>query len=456
MTIGVGENPPAQAGTVTTGVDGGAPTQPDNTHTRSRHTDTVTTGVDENPPTQAGTVTTGVGGGAATQPDNTHTGSRHTDTVTTGVDENSPTQAGTVTTGVDGGAPTQPDNTHTRSRHTDTVTTGVDENPPTQAGTVTTGVDGGAATQPDNTHTRSRRIGAVAMLASGLGFGMSGVFIRSIDADNWQIASWRGLVGSLGVLVYTLVRQNRRRGGQAQLPTGFRLANLAQGLVLMGFGAASMLLLVTSMQKTAVANVSVIIATIPFLAAALGWLLLRERLRHLTVLASVVSFGGVTLTVSGSFGGGRLEGDLYAVCLAMSLASLMVFIRRFGGTDALLAQVGSGILLFAAALAVADPLSIPRSELPLVVLFGLVFATAVILWTEGVRLIPAAEAGLLATSETPCSILLAWIFVSEAPPAVTVVGGLLVLGAVLGHAGADLAHNRVSRPWLRPRTRLRL
>ena len=88
--------------------------------------------------------------------------------------------------------------------------------------------------------------------------------------------------------------------------------------------------------------------------------------------------------------------------------------------------------------------------------FGLVFAVSLVLWTEGVRLIPAAEAGLLGSSETPFSILLAWIVLSEAPPLVTVAGGLLVLGAVLGHAGADLAHNRVSRPWLRPRTRPRL
>ncbi len=293
------------------------------------------------------------------------------------------------------------------------------------------------------------------MLASGLGFGMSGVFTRLIDADAWQIASWRGLVGSLGVGAYMAWRRRARFA----VPRPRSVAGLTSGvqiLVLLSLGAVSMLLLVTSLQHTAVANVSVILATIPFVAAALGWLILRERLRRLTVAASAVSFGGVMLTVAGSLGGGNLEGDLYAVCLAMSLASLIVCIRRFGGADALLAQVGSGIVLFAAALVAADPLGIPRGEVPMVVAFGLVFAGAVILWTEGVRLIPAAEAGLLATSETPCSIALAWIFVSEAPPAMTVVGGLLALGAVLGHAGADLTHDRVSRPWLRPRARLRL
>ena len=88
--------------------------------------------------------------------------------------------------------------------------------------------------------------------------------------------------------------------------------------------------------------------------------------------------------------------------------------------------------------------------MPLTVAFGLVFAVALILWTEGVRRLRAAEAALLATTETPCSILAAWIVVSEAPPLLTVVGGLLIVGAVVTHARADLARDRVSRPWQQP------
>ena len=84
------------------------------------------------------------------------------------------------------------------------------------------------------------------------------------------------------------------------------------------------------------------------------------------------------------------------------------------------------------------------------------FGVALILWTEGVRRLRAAEAALLATTETPCSILAAWIVVSEAPPVLTVVGGLLIVGAVVSHARADLVHDRVSRPWQRQGTRPRI
>ncbi len=287
------------------------------------------------------------------------------------------------------------------------------------------------------------------MVASGLGFGMSGVFTRSIEGGAWEIASWRGLTATPVIVAYVWWR---RRRDPDQVRVRLDPVSAAQALVLLALNAAAMVLLVTALQKTAVANVSVIMATIPFMAAGLGWLILREGLRRSTVIAAVVSFGGVILTVAGSLGAGNLKGDLLAVALSLTLASLIVLIRRFRGTDALLAQAGSGVALFAVALAVADPFGMDASEMPLTVAFGLVFAVSLVLWTEGVRRIRAAEAALLATTETPCSILAAWIVVNEAPPLATVIGGLLIVGAIVTHARADLIHNRVSRPWQRQRT----
>ncbi len=291
------------------------------------------------------------------------------------------------------------------------------------------------------------------MLVSGLGFGATGAISRSIEADSWQLASWRSGLGGSAVLIYVWVR-GRVTGSQSR--PRLRATLGPQGLVLVGLSGLSMIVYIDALQRTEVANVTVISATVPFLAAGLAWLILRERLRRSTVIAAVVALGGVTLTVAGNLGPGDLDGNLRAVILALTLALLIVLIRRFEGADAVLALGSAGVLLFVVALVVADPLGVATDQMPMLVFFGAVFAVSLVLWTEGVRLIPAAEAGLLASSETPFSILLAWIVLAEAPPLVTVAGGLLVLGAVLAHAGADLAADRVSRPWLRPRTRPRI
>ena len=291
------------------------------------------------------------------------------------------------------------------------------------------------------------------MLVSGFGFGSTGAISRSIDADAWQIASWRALIGGTAALVYAVVR-GRVGGSRGRLRLGATLG--PQGLLLAGLAAASMILYIDALQRTEVANVTVISATVPFLAAGMAWLILRERLRRSTVVAALVSVSGVTMTVVGNLGPGDLDGNLRAVALALILALLIVLIRRFEGADAVVALGSAGVLLFVVALVVADPLGVAGDQAPIIVFFGLVFAASLVLWTEGARLIPAAEAGLLASSETPFSILLAWVVLAEAPPLVTVAGGLLVLGAVLVHAGADLSAGRVSRPWLRPRTRPRI
>ena len=295
---------------------------------------------------------------------------------------------------------------------------------------------------------RLRRIGSAAMVISGFGFGSTGAISRNIEAGAWQMASWRGLIGGTGVLVYVLVRGLRR--GSPAPRIGAALG--PQGLLLAGLSAASMILYIDALQKTEVANVTVITATVPFLAAALAWLVLRERLRRATSIAALISLAGVTLTVMGNLGPGDLAGNVRALGLALALATLIVLIRHFKRTDSVVAVSMAGPLLFAVVLIAsvfgfASPFDIDSAQLPMLVFFGLVFGVSLVLWTEGVRLIPAAEAGLLASSETPFSILLAWIVLAEAPPPATVVGGLLVLGAVLAHAGADLAYGRVSRPY---------
>ena len=71
--------------------------------------------------------------------------------------------------------------------------------------------------------------------------------------------------------------------------------------------------------------------------------------------------------------------------------------------------------------------------------FGISFAAAVILWTEGTKLLPAAEAGLLGTAEVPFAVFFAWLILAESPPGASILGGSIVLGAVLLHAGRDLA-----------------
>lgn len=279
-------------------------------------------------------------------------------------------------------------------------------------------------------NTGSRVLGIGLVVASTAFFGLAGVFTKATTADPWTIAGWRGFVGAALIAAYVLWRRN---GGKTTLDLGWRGWSLAI------VGAVSSILFIASFKYTYVANVAVIYATVPFMAAAIEWVAFGNRPRSRTMATAVVSLAGVAIIVSGGLGGASLFGDLLALAMTAGCALYLVMIRAFRDTPVVWAAAVSALLLFAASWFVVDPLAVSARDMIVMCAFGASFAAAVILWTEGARLLPAAEAGLLGTAEIPLAVLFAWLILAELPPVASIVGGAVILAAVLTHASRDIA-----------------
>lgn len=273
-------------------------------------------------------------------------------------------------------------------------------------------------------------LGPVLVLASAVLFSFSGVLTKTIDAGSWTILTWRGLVGGVGIAIYVWVRNNDR-----PIRGVFRLG--VNGWFVAAVGAVGSVAFIVSFKNTFVANVSVIYATIPFVAALLERLILGVPIRRRALNAAVASLVGVLMIVSGSLGSPNLDGDAVALAMVALNALYMVLIRAFPDTDSVLAGAAGGPMLFAAGWFFTDPLDVTAHDAGLLIIFGLVFAAATVLWIEGTKLIPAAESGLLGSAETPIAIAMAWIILSETPPMASAIGALIVLAAVLFHAHAE-------------------
>lgn len=155
------------------------------------------------------------------------------------------------------------------------------------------------------------------------------------------------------------------------------------------------------------------------------------------MLAAAVSLCGVAVMVWSSFGTGNLFGDGLALLMTIGSALYMIMVRAFRDTPAVWAGAVSALLLFILGWFVTDPLAVSARDAVLLVAFGSSFALSSILWTEGARLIPAAESGLLGSAEVPFAILFAFLFLAEIPPMASMIGGAIVLCAVFAHAGRD-------------------
>jgi drug/metabolite transporter (DMT)-like permease len=279
---------------------------------------------------------------------------------------------------------------------------------------------------------RSRALGILLIVASTVFFALAGIFTSLATSDPMTIAGWRGLVGAVLITLYVVWRA--RRDGAAPV---FRLG--WRGWMLSLVGAVSSVFFIASFKFTYVANVAVIYATVPFTAAAIEWPILGEKPRARTMATALASLLGVGIIMSGGMAGGNLFGDLLALLMTIGCAIYLVMIRAFRDTPVVWAAAVSALMVFATSFVVAEPLAVAPADLAVIGAFGFSFAAAVILWTEGAMRLPAAEAGLLGAAEVPLAVAFAWMILGQVTPAASLLGGAVVLAAVLFHAGSDLA-----------------
>ncbi len=278
----------------------------------------------------------------------------------------------------------------------------------------------------------AQRAGILLVTASAIVFSFAGVLTKAIESDAWTITCWRGLLGGSLIVLY-VAWLGRGKPMRRAFGLGWH------GWILATVGSFASLAFIFAFKLTYVANVAVIYATAPFLAAGLGLLFLKERVRPTTFIAAGISLLGVIVVVTGGLGSGSLLGDGVALLMTLGNALYVVLIRLFKDTPVVLAGGVSGLQLFVVGWFVVDPLAVSQSDAVLLTLFGLSFAVAVVLWTEGTRLITAAQASLLGSAETPFAILFAWLILAELPPGASFIGGAIVLTAVFAHAVRDFA-----------------
>ncbi|MEM9763624.1 MAG: EamA family transporter, partial [Pseudomonadota bacterium] len=78
-----------------------------------------------------------------------------------------------------------------------------------------------------------------------------------------------------------------------------------------------------------------------------------------------------------------------------------------------------------------SPFQAQLDEIAILAAFGILFAIASVTLAEGARRVPSGQTALLGALETPLAPILAFLILAEVPPAATLIGGAIVLAAVL-------------------------
>jgi drug/metabolite transporter (DMT)-like permease len=282
-------------------------------------------------------------------------------------------------------------------------------------------------------------LGIALVVAAAIAWSTAPLFTRLLPYDSWTILFWRGLFGGGLIMVLMVLLQGR---------AGLRdLAGMdTNGWLVASFSTLGMIAFIPSLQLTNVSNVAIIIATGPFLAAALAWIWLREVPHLRTMLASVVALCGVMIVVGNARTGSDVLGIALACFMAVAIAAMTVTVRRHRNTSMVAAAAMSNFLGSAISIPFAYGIAaVTGFDLFILAMFGFFqVALGLTLFFLGSRLLPSSQAALISTLETPLMPFWIWVGFSEVPTLRVLAGGALVMGAVIADIIGDSREQRPS------------
>jgi drug/metabolite transporter (DMT)-like permease len=286
------------------------------------------------------------------------------------------------------------------------------------------------------TASRDRLLGVALVLLSALAWSLNGLYTRLLTVDLWTTLAGRGIATSLMLLAALLWTRGR---GTPRLIA----YNLRRAPIVIVSGSLCMVTFVAALFHTTVANVTVIYAISPLMAAVLARVLIGDRLVARTLVAFAAAVAGTVIMVGASFGTARLFGDLLAVLMSATFAVVIVEMRRKPDIDNVTSSLLTSVLTAAALAPLASFGTIDFQNAIVLLLFG--FTSNVLgffLFIAGVRRMPPAEAGLIATIEIVLAPLWVWLIFAESPGQATLVGGTIVMAAVLFQIFGELRRRR--------------
>lgn len=268
------------------------------------------------------------------------------------------------------------------------------------------------------------RAGIRLIAASAVIFSTAGLFTGHVSADAWTVLFWRGVFGGLFLAACVGVDSGARAIAETRA-LGW------PGVVAGSCSAAGTVCYIHALRLSTVAEVTIIFATAPLLAALVAWAWLRERQRPATLLASLLAFGGVLVMTRSASDGAHLIGNLLALAMTFLIATMMVVMRRHRTRSMLAASGLSAFAVAVVALPWARPLETTGPDLLWLALFGTVqFGLGLLLLTLGSRKLPGARAALIGNIELPLAPAWAWLAFGATPGMHACLGGALIVFAL--------------------------
>jgi drug/metabolite transporter (DMT)-like permease len=274
------------------------------------------------------------------------------------------------------------------------------------------------------TVARRQRRGQIYVALAAIAWSTAGVLQRQLTLDTATQVAGRAAFGAVALLAFVAIAE-RGRVRQAFRSVG------AAGIAVAVCVAIASASFVAALNHTSVARVLFILAVSPVLAALLARVTLGEPITRRTALAMALALAGVAVML-GAPGEGSLAGDGLSLLAALAFAVMIVIARWRNDVSMTPATCLSQVILVAVFLPFASPGEIAGGDVGWLATLGIgQVGLGFALLTVGARLIPAAQVGLITLLEVVLGPVWVWLALDERPSTLTLVGGAIVIVAIV-------------------------
>ena len=271
----------------------------------------------------------------------------------------------------------------------------------------------------------------IIIILGVLGTAFSAILVRYSDAPSTVLVFYRMLFSVLLLSPAALLFHKREFTG-----IGLREIGLCVGSGI--FLGKHFFCYFQSLQYTGIASSVVLVDTEVFFVALGGALFLRERLSALGWLSILITFAGSVVVVLGDMGGGRMTGNILALCGAVCSAVYTLIgrsCRRRMSTTVYtwIVYFSAGMVVLPASFLTGNPV-LPVSLRNLAVAMGLAVLCTLLghsIFSWGLKYESASFISVVKLLEPVFASLLGILLFREMPAVTSIAGGILIIGGIV-------------------------
>jgi drug/metabolite transporter (DMT)-like permease len=272
----------------------------------------------------------------------------------------------------------------------------------------------------------------------GLALTVDIPLLKLANGEAWSVLMLRTGVTFIAALVIWAV-------WRLITPSAPKLVPGRKGLIVAALYGLGSIFFVTGVYHTTTANLVFILAFNTMFAAILSWLFLGERPRPATLLAMAAMILGILIIVWDSIGTGNLFGDLMAACSALTIAAAITVSRTSDENMGFTSIIGV-VFPFAVAAVMVGGGSFQVEQPWWIILNGaVIMPLSFFCLAAGPRYISGPEVAMFYLLETVLAPVWMWIIFYETPTRNSLIGGVILIVALVAHSVWQLLQGRRRR-----------